>query len=273
VTRIAHLSDLHFGRDDPAAVAGLLTDLEGLRPDLVVVSGDLTQRARRAEFGAARRFLRSLPAPVVAVPGNHDIPLFDLPRRLAAPRARYLLAIDTVAARQHRDDEVAVLGLDTTRHLAWRSGAVPARELRRLADWAREQDGRLRIVVAHHPFAARPGGRHAPVRRAAATVRALAEAGVEVLLTGHQHTGWHGESATLVEGRQHALLVVEAGTATSRRRRGGEPNSYNLLDVERGLLRVAVRSWDGSAFHEVAAKPYLRSGVTLPGAPAAGPPP
>jgi 3',5'-cyclic AMP phosphodiesterase CpdA len=181
VTLIAHLTDLHFGAEDPAVVAALAEELAAAPPDLVAVSGDLTMRARHREFRAARAFFDRLRAPVLAVPGNHDITPFALVERFLDPHARWRQAIAADTEPVWRDDRVAVLGLNTARrfghHLDWSRGRVTRQRLDGLgARLDRMPPDLLRIVVAHHPLvppeggprvvlaggAARPGGAGAP---------------------------------------------------------------------------------------------------------------
>lgn len=257
MSRIAHLSDLHFGRDDPRVVAGLLDDLRAARPDLVAVSGDLTQRARRSQFAAARAFLDRLPAPWLAVPGNHDIPLRNVARRLWMPLRRYHAAITPEAMPRYADGHLAVLGLNTAWHLVWKGGRVTPLQVAAVRHWSAQQGGRLRIVVAHHPFSPPAGGRgHSLVRGWEPALRAMEEAGVDVVLTGHHHLAGRSESrAVAVEG-QHRVVLVGAGTATSVRVRG-EPNSYNLLHAAPGTLRVERRDWDGRRFGTAEEQEYV----------------
>jgi predicted MPP superfamily phosphohydrolase len=222
VTVVAHLSDLHFGTEEPELVRALLAALREAAPALVVVSGDLTQRARGPEFAAARAFLDALPAPWLCVPGNHDLPL-DRPARLFAPRAAYHRHITRERHPWFATQGLAVAGIDTTRARRWKSGSVRARwAVERLRDAPPEA---LRVLVTHHPVAG-------------AAFTLAAAAGADVLLAGHLHIGGPAE---LREGR----LVLQAGTALSARRRG-EPNGWNLLRWEAPSLAVAEHVWDGA---------------------------
>jgi 3',5'-cyclic AMP phosphodiesterase CpdA len=258
MSRVAHLSDLHFGRHDPAVVEGLLVDLGRLQPALVAVSGDLTQRARRAEFAAARAFLDRLPAPWLAVPGNHDIPLHDMARRLWSPLGRFRAAITPELAPRYQDDAVAALGLNTAWHLVWKGGRVTPLQVAALRAWCKGTAGRTRIVVAHHPFSAPEGQRgHALVRGWDTALRAMEEAGVDLVLTGHHHLAGHSESRAFAAAGPHRVVLVGAGTATSVRVRG-EPNSYNVVHVEGDALRVERRDWDGGRFRLAREQEYPR---------------
>lgn len=240
---------------------GILEDVRRARPDLVVVSGDLTQRARRAEYADARAFLARMPAPVLAVPGNHDVPLYDVARRFLSPLARYRGAISSDLCPRWEDDELAVLGLNTARSLTWKHGAVSDEQLALVRAWGREAPPRaFRVLVTHHPFLpreARPTERI--VARAGEALRAAEEAGVELLLAGHLHEGYTGDARAHHVTLGRSILVAQAGTATSTRRRG-EVNTYNLIAVDGVAARVAVevRGWNGAAFEATLRTPYAK---------------
>src|SRR5207244_6632903 len=160
VRTIAHVSDLHFGREDPRVVEAVLEDLAAARPDLVVVSGDLTQRARRRQFQAARAFLDRFPAPVLVVPGNHDIPLFDLARRFFRPLGRYRSLVTADLAPLFHDDEVAVLGVNTARSNVWKSGRLSLDQIDGIRARLSPLPPRVfKVLVTHHPFVPPPGTR------------------------------------------------------------------------------------------------------------------
>lgn len=254
---VAHISDLHFGREDPAVAAGLAADLARQRTDLVLVSGDLTQRARRAQFIAARRFLDGLGIPWLAVPGNHDVPLYDVLRRAVDPYGRYRRHIATDLFPEHFDDEVAVLGLNTVLPRVWKGGLVRTAAFARLRAWSQKAGGRARIVFAHHPFTRAPTSRADLVRGWREAVLAMEEVGVDLVLTGHQHRFGHSASREYVVDGPHRIVVVRAGTAISHRRRS-EPNGYNVVHVDGERLRVDGRVWRDGRFTTGTAHAYPR---------------
>ena len=241
---LAHLSDLHFGRTDPTLLAPLESALAALQPHLIVVSGDLTQRARRSQFLAARAFLDRLPAPRIVVPGNHDVPLFDIFTRFVRPLARYRRHISHDLEPHYQDQEIAVVGVNTARSLTVQAGRINRSQVDRLRQRLCNLDRRVvRFVVTHHPFEA-PAG-HAErkvVGRAAMALDTLHACGVDVCLAGHLHVSHVGRAAAQHVVTGHRVLLIQAGTATSTRERG-EANAFNVIHVAAPTLRVDQHSW------------------------------
>ena len=262
MTRLAHLSDLHFGAERHEIVEGLLADLVSMRPSLVAVSGDLTQRARRREFVAARRFLDRIPFPTLVVPGNHDIPLFDLISRFARPLARYRRYIQQEVDPFFSTAAVAVLGLNTARSNTWKNGRVSRAQIESL----RRRFGPLpadvlKVLVTHHPFLPPPEDPSPPlVGRAGEALRAAEDSGVDLVLAGHLHRGYTGDIRTHHLHIQRAILAVQAGTATSDRVRS-DGNSYNLIQFAPARLSFSLRIWGGQCFHDARSVEYVKNGA------------
>ncbi len=230
--RILHLSDLHFGRTRPELFEPLLALARELAPDLVAVSGDLTQRARRGQFVEAAGFLARLPAPWLAVPGNHDISLDNVLVRLLDPWGRYRGLIDQDLTPRWEDGEVVVMGVNTVNRYAHQSGRIGRRQLRAIAQAYSEHPEKTIVVVMHHPPEHPPGSAKRPMRHAGRGIAALRRAGADIVLSGHLHNA-HVAPLTAAPG----VLLVQAGTGLSTRLRE-DPNAVNLLEVEPGRVRV-----------------------------------
>ncbi len=243
---IAHLSDLHFGRLDSAILPPLIAAVNAADPNIVVVSGDLTQRARRREFMDARRFLADLPSPQIIVPGNHDVPLYNLVARTLRPLTRYQRYITDNLEPFYGDDEIAVLGVNTARSWTFKSGRINrqqvVRSCARLAECGADA---TRIIVTHHPFdVPGTGNTHGLLGRAHMAMAAFAHSGVDIVLSGHLHLSRTSDSAARYEVSGHSALVIHAGTATSMHRRG-QTNSFNIVCIERPYVSVHCYNWSG----------------------------
>ncbi|MBA3847941.1 MAG: metallophosphoesterase [Planctomycetes bacterium] len=253
MVRIAHLSDLHFGTEDTVVAAALTRDVLAFAPDLVVVSGDLTQRARRREFAAARAWLDALPFPRLAVPGNHDLPLWHLFDRAVRPLARFQHAIGSDMPL-FRDRSLAVIGINTARAGTMKSGRISHAQILALKRFfAGAAPDALRVVVAHHQFIVPALSRHrAPLGRMELAVHALREARVDLLLAGHLHHAFSDDLAAHWPACGRSIVVAQAGTAISHRR-GAQGNAWNAVTHDRGELVIAVRGYREGAFSEAAA--------------------
>ncbi len=242
---IVHLSDLHFGRVDEATTQPLVRQIKALQPHLVVVSGDLTQRARTWQFQEARRFLESLPKPQVVVPGNHDVPAYNLFRRFFDPLKRFRRYITDELLPTYVDDEVAVFGLNSTRSFTTKYGKLRERDIACVCEELMRLPGAvMKIVVCHHPFDLPPNHTERDlIRGAASSMRAFAECRVDVILSGHLHLSHTGQTTDRYRIPGHSALIVQAGTAISTRSRG-ELNSFNVLRLQAANLVVERFTWD-----------------------------
>ena len=259
---IAHLSDVHFGRHDPVIVSALELFLQERKPDLVVISGDLTQRARVEQYQLACEFLDRLEQgglAVLAVPGNHDVPLYDVVRRFVRPLHRYRRFIDDDLCPYWENGELAVLGINTARSLTFKDGSISAGQMLRIRERFYGASEKLRVLVTHHPLVAMPiGEEDAPTKvanRSRDALRAAADAGVDLLLAGHFHRSFafgagHAASEQAADHVENAgtALVVQAGTATSTRLRGDERQSFNWIEGSSNGIDLTVYAWDGATF-------------------------
>lgn len=256
---IAHLSDFHFGTEIPAVADALARELQERPPSLVVVSGDLTQRARVRQFAAARAYLARLPRPQLVVPGNHDVPLFDVFRRFLAPLARYRRFIAADVDPSFTDDEMHVSALNTARSFTWKSGRISLAQLDLLARRLAAAGARRKIVVTHHPFIPPPNDVGiALVGRAALAIPVLDAAQADLLLAGHLHRGYAGDIRPHYPTARQAVIAAQAGTATSGRTRD-EPNAYNWITLDRDRIVIAVRAWNGRSFGAIRESIYART--------------
>lgn len=248
--RLAHLSDLHFGKIAlPHIVEDLLTTLRALELDLVVVSGDLTQRARRREYRAAASFLEALPAPHVVVPGNHDVyPWWRPVSRLARPLRQYRRYIREDVDDAHRGPGLAVLALNSAHGRTIKGGRMPAGTRRRIQHFFADRPGTdFRVLAVHHQLlrleALWP---HDLTRHRHRVLDVCGEAGVDIILCGHMHIAHH-EAVTLPDG--HQVVIAASGTTTSSRgrRRDRRRNSFNLLTVDASSFSVTTYRYDAQA--------------------------
>lgn len=256
---IAHISDLHFGTEEPLVTESLREDLQAIAPALVVVSGDLTQRARRHQFEAARDYLQRLPSPQLIVPGNHDVPLYDVFRRFIFPLSRYHRHISPDANPCYRDREMMVVGLNTARSLTWQNGRISFDQIKLAqALFNNVSEPLFKILVTHHPFIPPPGKSPGAVKlvgRAQAALKVLDLCGVDLLLAGHLHHGYTGDVRTFYPATKRSIIVAQAGTAISRRVRN-EPNAYNVIAFNHDTISIAVRIFRDRRFEESAMVRY-----------------
>jgi len=260
MARIVHLSDLHFGAHDEQLVEAVEWQVDKLKPDLIVISGDFTQRARTEQFREACEFLGALRErghEVLGVPGNHDVPLYDVLRRFLSPLARYRRFIDESLCPFIELPGVAVLGINTARSLTFKDGRINKDQVHFIREtFSRTPSGAFRVLVTHHPlFALEVGGEvERAIGRQELALDAVEEVGVDMLLAGHAHHASSQDAGDLVT-RAGGVLVVQAGTATSTRVREQE-QSFNTIDIGEGSATITVHTWHGDDFRANDARRY-----------------
>jgi 3',5'-cyclic AMP phosphodiesterase CpdA len=241
---LVHLSDLHFGRVDEALLGPLVQRVTEIQPDIVVVSGDLTQRARTQEFKQASRFLASLPSPQIVVPGNHDVPLHNIFTRFYQPLDKFQRYITSELEPFYADAEIAIAGVNSARSLTIKSGRINEQQIARIRErFCALEESIIKIIVTHHPFDL-PDAYHERhlVGRAPQAMATFANCGVDILLAGHMHISNAGNTAERYKMGNYSALVVQAGTATSTRIRD-ESNSFNVIKIQSSSIDIDRLSW------------------------------
>lgn len=244
---LIQISDTHFGTEQPAVVAALCRLTLRLQPEVALLSGDITQRARRSQFARARAFVARLQVPrVLAIPGNHDIPLFDVLARVCFPYRNYARAFGAELEPRLDSDGLLVLALNTTRAARHKDGEVSRQQIERVADELRRaRPGQLRIVLTHQPVhVIRKVDVKNLLHGCEAAVRAWAEAGADLIMGGHIHLPYVQPLAPAFPGLARAVWAVQAGTAVSSRTRDGVPNSVNVVRHEAGAAACSIERWD-----------------------------
>ena len=244
------ISDTHFGTEQADVVEALLRMFREEKPELVILSGDITQRARRSQFAAARAFVDQLaPTPLVAIPGNHDIPLLNMGMRLLAPYANYCRAFGAELEPEFSSPRLLVMGVNTTRPYKHADGEVSVAQVQRVATrLMKAAPEQLRIVVTHQPICALLPEDEANVLEGhAGAVRRWAEAGADLVLGGHIHLPYVVPLNERHPYMARRMWAVQAGTAVSSRLRHGANNSVNLIryaDGQRPAWTCSIERWD-----------------------------
>ena len=248
---VMQISDTHFGTERPEVMHALIDLAQRLRPDLLVLSGDITQRAKWSQFAAAREFMDRLGAPMLAIPGNHDIPLFNVAARLIWPYANYIKAFGVDLEPLHSCPNLLVLCVNTTRAYRHKHGELAPAQIERVALRLKSASAQqLRVVVVHQPMAVqRPEDAVHRVRGHAAALQRWADAGADIVMGGHIHLPY----VMQIHALPRPVWAVQAGTAVSRRVRPGVPNSVNVLywggtgqaQLPPGTLSIEQWDFDG----------------------------
>ena len=249
MTRLLQISDMHFGTEQPAVVEALRALSHNKKPDVLVVSGDITQRATQDQFSLAKAFCDSLGiAQTLSLPGNHDIPLFNLFSRVLSPYAAYQKAFGMTLESELITPTLCLATVNTTRWWRHKNGEVSAAQIDRVChQMSRATAQQLRVVAVHQPVhVLRAQDEHDRLRGWQKAVQAWAAAGADIVMGGHIHLPYVCELSSVVNGLNRRMWCVQAGTAVSSRIRREAPNSVNLLEFESELkgVRCSVERWD-----------------------------
>lgn len=236
MTRLIHLTDLHFGLHRADLVEPMLDEIRAINPDLVVVSGDLTQRGLAPQYAQAMAFLRSLGLTFMVIPGNHDIPAYNPLMRMLAPFAPFRQGASDDLTPALRVGSLRLFGINTVDQFRWRRGRVRTAQIDRICQALRDgPDNVTNILVAHHPFEEPPGFQRGETRGARVAMERLAEAGLHVILSGHLH---HWVAGLGIAGRTtRPLLQMQTGTALCSRARERD-HGFALMDFDADWLTV-----------------------------------
>ncbi len=246
--RLLHISDVHFGPPHLAApAAAVLRLVEERRPDLVVVSGDLTQRAKPHQFRAARAWIDRIAAPSLTVPGNHDVPLYRFWERFLDPYGAYRRHFARQLEPVFRDDELLVVGVNTAHGWTFTGGRIGAARLREIGELLSQAPAELfKVVVAHHHLIPPPNfGNQDVLTHAREAIDLFTRVGVDLVLSGHHHQAYIGNSEEFYPQGRLPVVIVHSGTTTSNRGRGGErdQNSCNWIVVDDESMTVSHLRW------------------------------
>ncbi|MFZ6798784.1 metallophosphoesterase family protein [Undibacterium sp. Di24W] len=244
---IMQISDPHFGTEQPQVMAGLTSLVKQQKPNLLVLSGDITQRARPAQFHAARRFMDSLHVPFLAIPGNHDIPLLNIWSRLSNPYARHIAAFGSELEPFYSSPDMMIICVNTTRAWRHKHGELSAQQIARVTDLLSQASAeQLRIIVVHQPIAVTRAKHKVHLLRGhSEALPAWSAAGADLVMGGHIHLPY----VLPLAGLARPTWAVQAGTAVSSRVRSGVPNSVNILrwGVHAKMGGCHIEQWDFSA--------------------------
>jgi 3',5'-cyclic AMP phosphodiesterase CpdA len=247
---LIHISDLHFGKTDNNIVINLAKTIAELRPHVLVVSGDLTQRARETEFVQARNFLNAFPCPKVVVPGNHDIPLYNMWARFYRPHAQFTSFIAPTLEPAYLDEDLSIIGINTARPYTWKQGSLNKEQVAQATRLLSNQPpSSVKIIVTHHPF------KHMGKRP---ELEELVRAGAGVFLSGHLHSSRSEHLEHIHNQKNHSALVIQAGTATSTRYRG-EPNAFNHIIISGNTITIEQYHWQTSKFSKLYTHRYAKT--------------
>ncbi|MCG2595057.1 metallophosphoesterase [Ramlibacter sp. XY19] len=252
MTVLLHISDTHFGTEDAAVVAGVQKLVREHRPDAVILSGDITQRARSSQFAAARKFCDSLRVPrLLTLPGNHDLPLYNAAARLLSPYGNYKKCFGDDLEPELEFGDVLVVGVNTTRPKRHKDGEVSKEQVERVVQRLKgARADQLRVVVTHQPACVmREKDEPDRLHGGEMALQAWARAGADLVLGGHIHLPYVADlAARPQQPTPRRTYCVQAGTAVSQRTRHAVPNSLNVIRWEPpsagGQRMVRVERWD-----------------------------
>jgi 3',5'-cyclic AMP phosphodiesterase CpdA len=249
--KAAHVSDLHFSKVYPEAERALQEELTGGDYRLIIISGDITQRAFAGQFRRAAQFIRDLRIPVLIIPGNHDISNINLFRRIINPFKYYKRYISKDLDQVYEDEDIFAVGLNTAKRCPIRNGKISAEQIRWAEERFKKTEAKFKLLVTHHPFIRPPHGsyRHI-VKGADSTINGLKDCGISLILSGHYHTAYFGSIKNHFPGMTRDIITSQAGTAVSRRTRT-DGNTINIIEIENDEFTVTSKGFLQNHFREI----------------------
>jgi len=245
--KIVHISDLHFGRINEPLLQPLIDLIKSENPDVIVISGDITMRARKREFIAARAFLDKIPFPQIIVPGNHDIPLYNMYSRFFQGLKKYRLYITDDLEPVYKDESLLIYGLNSARSFALVRGRVDLSQIKKICkEFDKLPQEVLRIIVTHHPFDLPKDFRPYNLqRKPAQAMELLIKSKVDILLAGHTHKSIIDHVPLQGKDLGYHPLIIQSGTSTSvRTRRENHQNTFNIITVNYPVMEIKNYFWD-----------------------------
>jgi len=255
--KIIHISDLHFGTENSEVVNHLIGDINDINPNVVVVSGDLTQRAKTKEFIKVKSFLKNLECHTVVIPGNHDIPLYNIWDRIVNPFKKFNKYFYE-ADRYYSDDKLEIMGLNSVRNLRWKSGKLSTVQLKIGAEEFRKSDKNLvRILVIHHNLFHVSSKRDAvKIFRTKLLQSWLMKNNIDLILFGHDHKSMV-QPILFDDDNTIDFILLQAGTSTSNRTRQC-PNSFNIVEISNYDCNIKVMEYQEDKFELVSNQHFAK---------------
>ncbi|MEN8194741.1 MAG: metallophosphoesterase [Bacteroidota bacterium] len=241
--KIVHISDIHFGKEDESIVNALLTKINEIAPNVIVVSGDLTQRAKHREYKKVKLFLSKLDFPKVVIPGNHDIPLYNLLGRVINPFRKFDYYFPN--CNRYENEQVSIVGLNSVRNLRWKSGKLTIKDLEESSEELKVKKNaeKLKIVVMHHNLLHLPSNKNSEsIFRTKLMQKWIFDNGIDLILFGHDHKSTI-KPILFDHDNIFDFILIQAASATSTRRRGNE-NSFNLIMLENSFMQISIETYE-----------------------------
>lgn len=254
--KIIHISDIHFGKEDEGIVNALSTKINEIEPEIIVVSGDLTQRAKHQEYQKAKYFLNKLDFPQVVIPGNHDIPLYNLFERIINPFRKFNQYFPNF--RRYENDELSIVGLNSVRNLRWKSGKLTIDHIENNAAELKKKDkAKLNIVVMHHNLLLLPSSKESEKNfRTKLIQKWIYDNKIDLILFGHDHKSMI-KPILFNDDNIFDFILIQAGSATSTRRRGST-NNFNLITFDNSVIQISVQTYIENKFETSLEYKYIK---------------